>query len=34
MLRVAVQRTYSLADATDALAAFSAGTRGKIVLLT
>jgi NADPH:quinone reductase-like Zn-dependent oxidoreductase len=34
MLRVAVQGTYSLADATDALAAFSAGTRGKIVLLT
>ena len=30
-LRVAVQRTYSLADAADALATFSAGTRGKIV---
>jgi NADPH:quinone reductase-like Zn-dependent oxidoreductase len=31
-LRIDIQRTFALAEASDALAAFTAGTRGKIVL--
>jgi NADPH:quinone reductase-like Zn-dependent oxidoreductase len=31
-LRIEIQATHPLADAADALAAFAAGTRGKIVL--
>lgn len=33
-LTVPIHQTFALADAAEALAAFSAGTRGKIVLLT
>ena len=31
-LQVPIQKTYALADAPAAIAAFSAGTRGKLVL--
>jgi NADPH:quinone reductase-like Zn-dependent oxidoreductase len=31
-LQVPIQETYALADAQSAIASFSAGTRGKIVL--
>jgi NADPH:quinone reductase-like Zn-dependent oxidoreductase len=31
-LRVLIQRSFPLAEAADAIAAFNAGTRGKLVL--